>query len=151
MPNKKENLLVLFSVNESKIENLYKSYSLKFPSHRRLWNKLAVKKRYQAEILKDLSLRFDQDNFFNMNGYSLQILSYVSNFIDEQIKKLKLGKIFLQEALIVALRLERSLKEKESVEIFEPRHDDVVRTFKRLNQDTNQHVNLLIKAYNRVI
>lgn len=150
MPNKFEDIIFLFLNNESKIEKLYKMFMIKFPSHQKLWGKLAAKKRYQVEALKDLSLRFDRYNFFKMNGHAIGILNYVNNFIDDQIRKIKEEKIYLPEALMVASRLERSLKEKDSVKLLEPKHNDVFKIFKMFNHQSEQHVSLLFDAYSKL-
>ncbi|OGF24419.1 hypothetical protein A3H66_01880 [Candidatus Falkowbacteria bacterium RIFCSPLOWO2_02_FULL_45_21] len=150
MSNKQEDILVLLITNESKIEQLYKMFMTEFTSHQTLWSRLAAKKRYQVESLKDLSLRLDCHKLFKMHEYSSRILNYVGDFIDEQINRLKQGKIFLHDALIVTLRLEQSLKENNSWAALEPKHEDVSRFFKRLNYQTEQHVNLLFKVCDRV-
>jgi len=150
MTNQKEDILAKFLDNESKIEKLYKLYSQKFPSHREIWIKLLIKKRHQIEILKDLSLRLDRYDLFKVNSHAPQILNYVSNFIDEQIKKIKLDNLVLHDALGVALSLERSLKEKDSLKLLESKHEDVFKTFKILNHQTSQQVNILYKAYNKI-
>ncbi len=152
MSVKEENVLVLFSRNESKIEKLYKLYSAKFPQYKKLWQELAREENIHAEILKDLSRKFKENHkFFKMNEYSIPIINYVSNFIDEQLKRLKSGKVILKEALEAALQIERSMIEKKSIEMFEPTHGDILGVFKRLNHETDRHVKMLIKALNKNI
>lgn len=141
---KRKNILLIFLENEKKIEKLYNLYALKFPDCKKLWLDLAREEKFHAEILLILKDKFNSPNqFFRLDQYSVNILTYASNFIDKQLNKSSLDKISLEEALEVALRIEQSVLENKCFEVFEPKLDEIKLSFARLNSETAKHVKKL--------
>lgn len=141
---KRKNILLIFLENEKKIEKLYNLYALKFPDCKKLWLELARGEKFHVEILSVLKDKFDSPNqFFKLDHYLIDVLTYASNFIDTQLKKSSLDKISLDEALEVALRIEQSILENKCFEVFEPTLDEIKLSFARLNSDTVKHAKKL--------
>ena len=146
MGNKKENVLSLFINNEDKVSRLYKIYSQKIPANKKMWIDLSKEENRHVEMIEELRDKFgDSNDFFEINKHSVEIVKYVSNFIDSQIKKALLGHVSHHEALDTALRIEQSMVEKKSFEIFKPKNKEIKKVFKDLNKETNDHIKLLRK------
>lgn len=144
--SKQKNILCLLSENEEKIAELYRLYAEKIRGRKRLWKAFAKEEDEHAEVIRSLDVRFghDQDSL-KVNKHAFQIVDYISRFIDEEILKAKKREVTHWEALESALRIEQSMVENKSFEIFKPINKAVTKVFRALNRETKGHVKDLRK------
>lgn len=146
----KEDILFIFLENEEKIEKLYRLYRDRFPAYRDLWRRLEEKEKTHVRILAALKQRFGhKKNLFKITDYSLKIIGYIGDFIDSRLEKTKSGPISASEAIATALRIERSMVEKKCLKTFKPLALDIENIFKKLNRQTDHHIRILAKAFEK--
>jgi len=142
-------LLRLFSYNENKIKKLYLLYARDFPEHRKDWENIAAEEKEHAAALRELSEQFcAKDSFTRVSPYGYSILNYAKHFLDCQIKLVQKHKITSRQALNTAIRLELSLVERRTFDIFTPASDDIAKVLSRLNRETEEHAKRLRKLLN---
>lgn len=142
-------LLRLFSYNENKIKKLYLLYARDFSEHRKDWEKIAAEEKEHAAALRELSEQFcHKDSFARVSPYGYSILNYAKHFLDCQIKLVQKHKINSRQALNTAIRLELSLVERRTFDIFTPASDDIAKVLSRLNRETEKHAERLKKLLN---
>lgn len=146
-----KNLLHDFSINEAKIEKLYKKYASLFPDFKNLWLGLAQEEKRHALMLEKLNkITALKNKDIELNEYSAQIIDYISNFIDNTLSEANSGKINIKKALETALSLELSMLEKKSFEMFKPLNPDINSVFGQLNQETKDHAKILSLTLDRL-
>lgn len=141
------NILNLFEENELNISRLYKLYAKANPQHKQFWQKLA-----SEEIQHALEIRESyqgQEEIFEENNFSRGTIKYVSDFVRDNIEKAQKEKVGHLEALEIALRIEQSFLEKKCFEIFIPSEQKVKEVLKKLNKETEEHVERLKKELMR--
>jgi len=144
--HKEKNILFLLGKNESKIAMLYGLYAEKIRGRKKFWLALAKEERGHGEVIRELDERCrNEDEFLKLNRHARQIVSYISEFIDNEIKKAETERISHGEALASALRLEQSMIESKSFEIFEPVGGPVAAVFRKINRETKVHMKELRK------
>ena len=144
MSNRPADILRLFSYNENRIKKLYLLYARLFPERRREWEKLAAEEKEHAAILRKLCEKFNADNSFTkVSPYSQEILNYTKHFLDSQLKRARKKQVSSKEAIVVAIRLELSMLEKKSFDIFNPAGEEIQIVFARLNRETKDHAERL--------
>ncbi|MCK9378536.1 MAG: hypothetical protein M0P97_00115 [Candidatus Moranbacteria bacterium] len=137
-------IIILFKENELNISKLYALYALNIPQKKDFWKKLS-----EEEVAHAASI---SGNYKNTNGkdgivenkFSRGVIRYVMNFVIEQLEKSKSEKISHQDALFTALRIERSMLEKKCFDIFTPVSETLKNVLRKLNDETEQHVEILI-------
>ena len=146
MPKKSKSIINLFVENEQKVSRLYWIYSKKFPLSQKFWKKIHKEELEHVELLEESKrvLKKSQ-SIIEENDYSRGIIEYIGKFISKELKKAQSKKIDAIEAIETALRLEQSMIEKKSFEMFMPTHPFVRKTFRKLNRDTERHARLLEK------
>jgi len=144
------NPLLDFAKNEARLSRLYRSYADRFVAQKDLWLGLAQEEKVHAALLRGLNRRFAGDkNLFVVSRAGRQILDYIADFIVEQQNLALGGLIASEEAVKIALRLEQSMLEKKSFEIFATDHEEVHSVLARLNKETDEHRRRLEKAQTR--
>jgi len=131
-------ILDLFEQNELNISRLYRLYSQKLVDNRDFWEQLS-----KEEIAHALEIRksYDgKDDIFEETNFSRGTIKYVSDFVDDCIKKAKKEDLLHAEALETALRVEQSFLEQKCFEIFMPNQKNVREVFERLNKETEGHI-----------
>ncbi|MDR3558778.1 MAG: hypothetical protein P4L62_04900 [Candidatus Pacebacteria bacterium] len=141
-----KSIITLFEENELKISQLYDMYAQALPDHKDFWEKISEEEIGHANAISDAFAVLGKKNeYFEENNFTRGIIKYVSDFVEEQIMAAVKKKPTHLEAINVALRVEQSMLEKKCFEIFIPTDDALKDVLKRLNQDTERHVNLLRK------
>lgn len=142
----KKSILCLLAENEDKIARLYDLYAEKIRGRKRFWRLMAEEEYGHGQMMRELDSRFGSNpEFLKVSKHARQIVSYISDYIDSEIKKVKKGHVSHAEALESALRIEQSMVETKSFEIFNPIAKPVAIAFRRLNRETKTHVNELRK------
>jgi hypothetical protein len=140
-----KNIISILMENERKVAHLYEIYAELLPKHKNLWTRLSHEEIEHAETISEAEKISDGNGkLFSTDKYLRGILKYVSDFLDEEIRKVKKQKLTQGEALETALRVERSVVENISFEIWQPKEKDVLRIFKRLNKETEGHIKTLM-------
>lgn len=149
MKKQEKTILKLFEENELDISRLYRLYSQKIQGHKRFWENLS-----REEIEHSLEIaRIGKEEGFDMikeNNFSHGIIKYVSDFVGEQIEKVKKEKVSHKEAVEIALRIEQSMLEKKCFEIFIPSQKSLKKALDKLNKETEKHVELLKKELKKI-
>jgi hypothetical protein len=131
MSNQKS-ILTLFSENEQKVSNLYEIYSEQDTKRKNFWKKISKEEVSHSEMLKKAQRESQNVEQFEETPYSRSVISYVSRFVDREIRKATEGKVGSLQAIQNALRLEQSMIEKKSFEMFSPKNVKVQRVMKKL-------------------
>ncbi|HCU71157.1 MAG TPA: hypothetical protein DIC35_05415 [Candidatus Moranbacteria bacterium] len=131
----------LFEENELNIAALYLIYGQKLSQKHAFWNKLSQEEISHA---KNISREKDAFDAIVENKFSRGVVSYIMNFVLEEIRKTKKEKITHKEALHTALRIERSMLEKKCFDMFTPTNQTVKNILLRLNSETEHHVEILL-------
>lgn len=150
MSNQKKTILELFEENEVDISRLYRIYSQKIKGHKRFWEELS-KEEIEHSLELNKIREEEKTDMIKENNFSRGIVKYVSDFVAEQIKVAKNGKITHREAIEIALRIEQSMLEKKCFEIFIPSKESLKKVLKNLNKETEKHVEVLRKELKKVI
>jgi rubrerythrin len=119
----RKTLIELLVEVEQTTGDLYKVYAEKFPGSENFWNDIAADEERHASMVAGLHemseeykiYPYDDDRVRFNEDYAQGTLDYIKN----QILMARKGKISLEEALNVALNIEKSLVEKEYYTIFE--------------------------------
>jgi len=144
----KENILEIFRLNELRISELYESYSTSVSSQRKFWKKISNEEVKHSNILNHLIEKYGKSNEnFEINTHAEEIIKNIQNFIISQLKKAKDTQVSKETALETALRIEQSMIESKSFEIFKPKIKGIERVFSILNQETKRHIEALQKKY----
>jgi len=134
-------ILRLFEENELNISRLYRIYSEKIPQGKAFWIKLS-----KEEIQHALEIRESykgKENIFKENTFARGTIKHVSDFVFDSINQAKTEKLSYVEALEIALRIEQSFLEKKCFEIFIPNQETVRNVLKKLNKETEKHIERL--------
>jgi len=148
MDFKSNRILDLFEANELNISCLYKIYSKISPKSESFWKKLA-----KEEIEHAIEIRNSYDgkaDVFEENAFSRGTIKYVADFVEESINKTKKEKISHLKAVETALRIEQSFIEKKCFEIFIPNEKRVEDVLKKLNKETEEHIEKLRTELERI-
>lgn len=148
------NILKTFYQNEHKIEMLYRIYAHRFPRQKTLWLGLAEEENGHVKVLKELYAQFGKyktEKIFKLNKYAKGVLDYISFYIDIQLKNAKDGRVTKMQSLETGLRIEQSMTENKSLELFTPKFDKILNALKRLNKETRGHIKALRKAYKKAL
>jgi hypothetical protein len=152
VPKKSKLIIDLFIENERRISQLYKLYSRHFPASRNFWENIHEEEIGHVEILKNVKAIMKKGGkSIGENNFSRDILKYIGNFIREALKRAGDKKLTAMEALETALRLEQSMVENKSFEMFSPAHLPVRIIFQKLNRDTERHARLIRKELRKNI
>lgn len=140
--------LSLFFKNEEKVSRLYKIYSRKIAGQKKFWKELSESEDAHVRALKEISQRYrGQGGLFKANKHLVEIAGYIGRFVDAEIEKARKEKVSLASALEAALRIEQSMIEKKCFEIIKPEKTEILKVFRRLNKETNDHRKILLKNY----
>ncbi|MDO8592679.1 MAG: hypothetical protein Q7R92_02815 [bacterium] len=146
---KQTNTLDAFFKSKYKVKQLYELYCRNFPKQQYLWQAMVKKKSGQLKILKKLLDKSNGGhNFFKASDYSTEIINYTENFIDRELKLIKVNKTTPKQALATAIRLELSMIEKKSCEMLTPLSGHLESALKEISQDCGRHISVLTRALN---
>lgn len=146
---KKPTILDLFEKNELNISRLYRLYSQKIVGKKKFWEQLS-----REEIQHALEIRNSyqgKEDVFEESNFSQGTIKYVADFVQKSIDEAKIQKISHQQALETALRIEQSFIEKKCFEIFIPNHETVKKVLRKLNRETQEHIERLKKEFEKII
>jgi hypothetical protein len=134
-------ILDLFEANELNVSRLYKIYSKINLKNKNFWEKLAKEEIEHAIEIRDC---YDgREDVFEENAFSRGTIKHVADFVRESIDKVKNQKISHLEAVETALRIEQSFIEKKCFEIFIPNQKKVKDVLRKLNKETEEHIERL--------
>lgn len=130
-------LMALFEENELNISSLYLIYAQKIPSQYDFWKKLS-----DDEISHAADISRNKNNLGDIaeTNFSRGVVKHVMSFVLKEIERATQNKITHHEALLAALRIERSMLEKKCFEIFRPTNKKVENMLCKLNRETEEHV-----------
>ncbi|EKE20432.1 MAG: hypothetical protein ACD_7C00581G0003 [uncultured bacterium] len=136
----KKPLLILFEENELNIASLYSLFAQKIPAKHNFWFRLSQEEISHAD---SISNQRDIIDAITENNFSRGVVNHVMGFVLKEIKKTQQEKVTHHEALLTALRIERSMLEKKCFEIFIPINKRVEDMLCKLNSETERHVEIL--------
>jgi rubrerythrin len=148
MKKRQKNIIDLFEENELNVGMLYKLYSQKIPGHKRFWFELSMEEASHASDIRAIYRKKSED-LVEENKFTRGVLKYVTDFVEEKIRIARENKISHLEALNIALRVEQSILEKKCFELFISTNEKLKAVIKRLDKETEGHVNRLRKELKR--
>ena len=146
-----KSILGLFAENEAKVAKLYEIFSRKISGYKGYWTKMAKEEFEHTKLLEKLEHDFQGgDEYFDLRNYSKEIIENIGYFLDVKIREAKIHNLSQNDALEIALRIEQSMLEDKSFEIFHPKEKRITKIFLKLNQDTKQHMQKLKKEFEKI-
>jgi len=146
MKNKK--ILDLFEQNELDVSRLYRLYSQKIRGKKKFWEQLS-----REEIGHALEIRKSyqgKEDIFKESQFARGTIQHVADFVENCIQETKTKKISHKKALETALRVEQSFIEKKCFELFIPNHEKVEAVLKKLNKESQEHLERLQKEFEKI-
>jgi hypothetical protein len=149
MDNNK-NLILLMSENEMTLSRLYKIYAVKFPEAEKIWNEIALEEVEHASWIKKLyDETQDGSLIFDPARFKAEAIENFSNYVGEETERaISLQTIKLQEALGIALDIEKSLIEHKIFDAFASDSVTLKQVLHLLTESTNRHVGIFQQALN---
>lgn len=144
---KNKPIIALFEENERNISALYAFYAAALPQHKKFWEKISAEEISHANRISRTKIT-DGKNFKD-NNFSRGIVNHVMSYVLEELERAKKGDLTHAEALRTALRVERSMLEQKCFEIFSPNNNTLGEILKKLNQETEGHVEMLLDEMKR--
>lgn len=112
---------------------------------------MASEEKDHAVCLRELSEHLNpSDSFTQVSPYCYKILNYTKHFLDRHIKNVQRKKMGRRRAIIVAIRLELSMLERKSFDIFVPASEEIKNVMIRLNNETEEHADRLWQMLSRI-
>jgi hypothetical protein len=145
-----KSIIILFKENELNISKLYALYALNIPQKKDFWERLSEEEVAHAASISGNYESGGKEGGIIENKFSRGVIRYVMDFVVEQIEKARNEKISHQEALLTALRIERSMLEKKCFSIFAPASETLKNVLRKMNDETEQHVDILIKELKKI-
>jgi hypothetical protein len=142
MKNENDSFFSIFKENELNVSRIYAFYAEKIQEKSDFWKNLSNEEFSHAAEM-DNNLR--ETNIIVENKFARKIAAHITNFILEETRKARDGKVTHEQALAIALRIEQSMLEKKCFDIFTPTEENVREFFIKLNKDAEKHVMILLK------
>jgi hypothetical protein len=135
-------LINLFEENELNIATLYSLYAQKIPAKVDFWERLS-----NEEISHAAQVGTEKNNTDAIleNNFSRGVIKHIMDFVLEQTQKAQQENLSHADAILTALRIERSMLEKKYFDFFTPSNKTVHQIFSRLNKETEKHIQILLK------
>ena len=134
-------LIYLFEENELNVSHLYRIYAEKFSEHEAFWQRLSMEEVGHAEKIH--SLRKQPAANFVETNFTRGIVSYVMNFVKDEITKAENDEISHLDALNTALRIEQSILEKKCFDFFQSSDKTLNEVMGELGEETQKHLKML--------
>ena len=135
-------LITLFEENELNIAALYSLYAQQFPEQQKFWDKLSNEEIGHAA---QIGTQRSNEGAIAENKFSSSVIHYLMDYVLTETQKAQQEKLTHHSALLTALRIEQSMLEKKCFDLFTPTNETVKAVFDRLNRDTQQHVEALLR------
>ena len=135
-------LVELFERQEFLIGKLYKLFSFRYPEYKDFWTEMAMEEHLHASWIKRLTER-DPTNKFNFAQEELRSNDLASSIesIEGLISGVKKNIEFpINQAVSMALHLEKALWEKQVFQCFEGDSDEVRKILDTLNLEQEIHI-----------
>jgi len=146
----RKSILGLFAENEEKVLKLYSIFSQKIKGHKGFWTKMAKEEFANSKLLEKLEHDFQGgDECFELENYSKEIIENIGYFLDEKLQEVKEKDFSQKEALEIAMRIEQSMLEDKSFEIFHPKEKRITKIFLKLNLDNKYYMQKLKKEFEK--
>jgi len=135
-----EKILKQLINQEILLSRLYALFSMQFPQHKDLWEKLSKEEERHAKLIEKL---FEATKtgliFFNEDKIKSQSLTLFITRLEGIIEKAERGEFNLSEAFTCAVDYESSLIEKNAFLRFVPLRNKAKETLKILQSETIKH------------
>jgi len=131
---------------ERHLARLYKLYEDKFP-YSPIWPFLVEEERKHEEWLKQIMPKVQSgDIYFYRNEFTLEAISQMINYVNEEFDKAEKEEIDLMRAVSVALYIEDSSLEKNIFTYLDSDSPKIQEILDSLSEDTKKHRKLLLNA-----
>ena len=137
----------LLAVQEETLEALYGTFAKRFPAQEALWSAMAAAEHLHAEQLRLLyDLLRSHHVSWGDRHFTAQTIASGQAHISQLLRRAEAGNITAREALTAAIGLETSLLERDYFRVFAPDSPRLVEVFRRLSQETREHLQTLREA-----
>jgi rubrerythrin len=146
---KEQNSIDMLSRHETAIKQLYELFADVFPEHRAFWQGMAEEEQKHSDSLQGISSKESLKKWF-MNDSQFQQLVIIGSteYIEQQIEKVKKAKIGLMQALSVASDIEEALIEKQFIRLNISGPEEIRNVMKGLVADTQRHRKMIAEKVN---
>lgn len=142
MPQK--TIIDLFEENEREISKLYMIYSKNFRQHEAFWTKLSKEELSHARDTFTACDKNDRNECFKLNKFAHNIIRYVNSFVKKQIGEAQKNNLSNEDALNIALRVERSMIENKNFELFTPSNAATKKILQKINKEADRHIEMIM-------
>ena len=142
--SEQKEIVELFLRQEFLIGKLYKLFSFRYPEYKAFWTEMATEEHLHATWIKRL---IDTDKFrFSQGELRANYLASSIKNIEELAEEVKNNREFsMTQAVSMALRIERSLYEKEIFQNFEGDSEQVSKMLYSLCVEQQIHIKKMEK------
>jgi len=142
--SEQKEIVELFLRQEFLIGKLYKLFSFRYPEYKAFWTEMATEEHLHATWIKRL---IDTDKFrFSQGELRANYLASSIKNIEELAEEVKNNREFsMTQAVSMALRIERSLYEKEIFQSFEGDSEQVSKMLYSLCVEQQIHIKKMEK------
>ncbi len=140
--NDQKELVALFMKQEFLIGKLYKLFSYRYPEYHEFWTEMATEEHLHASWIKRLTERDSTDKFkFSQGDVRSTALASSIESLEGLISGVKKNiKLTIEQAVSMALHLEKALWEKKFFQCIEGDSDDVRRIMSMLHSEQEVHI-----------
>lgn len=125
---------------ETKVGNLYKVYSEKFPEYSQFWKETAKEEAQHAGFIITLGSQMnDKTEYFDEKGFNLTALDTMINHLNDKIRTAEEGNESVLSAFSIALDIERSLIESKFYKSFCEESHELKTAIDKIITDTKRH------------
>ena len=141
-----EEFILLLQKYELSIAKLYEQFVANFPLYRDTWMIYANEERLHAKWINELHILLNKEKIsFEQTKFTIQSTTTAINYIENQINNIAKTKIDLQQAIVVAIGIEKSLLESAFLKVFKLNGPKAQKIQARLIEATNAHLKRLIE------
>jgi rubrerythrin len=134
-------ILKLLSNNELLLHGLYRVYAEKFLEFHDFWIKISQEEVDHANWIEQLSDQSsDGSLFINVHRFHSEAIKLFSDHIKIETEKALSGNVSAQEAIGIALDMEKALIEHKFFEVFQADGSPLKELLDRLAASTNSHI-----------
>lgn len=141
----------LLAQNEQALADMYFAYSEKFPSFR-LWSYLnEEEEKHNDLVLSILDNVEDGSVQFNDMHFSIRTITIAIDQVLEEIAIIEDGDRKLEQAIEFALKMEKSMLEKNFLNYFSSEDPGIQNVLNQLRKDTKSHHKMLETAQEKFL
>lgn len=147
--NKRTTLATITENTEEKIARLYQAYSDKFPEFADFWSGLVVEQIDHINLIHGIMNRVSSGLLkCSEDRLDCTALEILQNRVEQEITRVKEGKISAGEAFFIALEIEKAVSKREYSEALVEDSGEVKTAFSHLAANSQKRIKWIEKHLN---